>query len=270
MRQLFRWGNLIFFAAMIIVNLLANSIPINGNTTGDVSLKYNNLFTPAPYTFSIWGVIYLFMGFFAIYNAIMSPENGNVASMRSDIGPLFIVSCMFNIAWIFTWHYEKLGWSVLCIIGLLLTLIIINIRFMIQPQITLPVRLSVYGFNIYVGWICAATIANISVYLTKENWNGFGISPQIWTIIILFAVGAIGLAFVFIGNRFMATLAILWAVIGIFVKHISKSGYGNEFPTITVVLGCIAILLFLSIVAYLVRVCWCVTDLYPTDMRDDD
>lgn len=250
MKFLFRWGNIILFIAMIIINSLANIIPINGNTTGDVSSKYTNLFTPAPYTFSIWGVIYLFMGFFCIYSVIASPENDNISTMRHSVGFLFILSCLFNIAWIFAWHYEKIGLSVMCILGLLVTLIIINIRFTITPHISVPLRICVYGFNVYLGWICAATIANISVFLTKINWTRFGLSPTIWTVILLLVVGVIGLAFIFFGGRFMATLSLLWAIIGIMANYLNRNIYGSAYPLITLTISCIAVILLLCLIFY--------------------
>ena len=50
--------NTITFILMVTVNALANLLPLNGLTTGEVSDSYPNLFAPAALTFSIWGVIY--------------------------------------------------------------------------------------------------------------------------------------------------------------------------------------------------------------------
>lgn len=253
MKQVFRWANLIFYLAMVTVNALANILPLNGVTTGDVSIKYTNLFTPAPYTFSIWGVIYLFMGFFAIYTAIKAPEHGSVAAMRHSIGILFLLSCVFNIAWIYTWHYEKIGASVLCILGLLLTLILINMRFTIKPKTSFPVRVSIYGFNLYLGWITAAVIANISVYLTKVNWSRFGLSETVWTIVILAVACLLGVLFVLVGGRFMATISLAWALIGILVKHLSKAGFHNTYPAISITLVFVSVILWLCILYHPLR-----------------
>ncbi|PLX06432.1 MAG: hypothetical protein C0596_18375 [Marinilabiliales bacterium] len=54
--------NVVLFIAMVYVNFLANSLPINGQSTGEISNAYSNLFAPAGITFSIWGIIYLALG----------------------------------------------------------------------------------------------------------------------------------------------------------------------------------------------------------------
>ena len=46
--------NIVAFAGVLVVNYLANALPIGGNTTGALSDLYPNLFTPAGLTFSIW------------------------------------------------------------------------------------------------------------------------------------------------------------------------------------------------------------------------
>ncbi|MCQ2520813.1 MAG: tryptophan-rich sensory protein [Lachnospiraceae bacterium] len=255
MNKLLRWGNFIIYIVMIAINALANIFTFGGNTTGAVSAKYSNLFTPAPYTFSIWGVIYIFMGFYVIYAVIKSPKLRSIEDMQDSVGIWFCLSCIFNIAWIFTWHFEKIGLSVVCILGLLLSLIIINIRFSLHPEVSIPVRVCIYGFNIYLGWICAAVIANISVFLTKVGWGGFGLSSKVWMMIILVITCLLGILLTFIGGRFMATAALLWAVIGIMVKHLSNEGFDNAYPVITFTLICIAVILWLVIMYYPLRTC---------------
>ena len=57
----------ITYLAMITINALANILPINNMTTGDISDKYGNLFAPAGITFSIWGLIYLLLAAYVVY-----------------------------------------------------------------------------------------------------------------------------------------------------------------------------------------------------------
>lgn len=251
MRQIFKWGNLIMLVAMILVNLMANFLPIGGKTTGEVSANYTTLFTPAPYTFSIWGVIYIMMSIFAIYVAISPVESSAMTEIRNNVGILFMLSCLFNIAWIFCWHNERFGLSVLCIIGLLLTLFLINIRFTtIRPDISIPERISVYGFNIYLGWICAATIANIGVFLKSASISILGFSAPTLTIIALMIVCILGISLSIFGGRFMSSFAILWAIAGIFIKHISRNGFGNAYPLITITLISVFVIISTSIILF--------------------
>ena len=59
--------NVLGFALVLTLNTLANALPINGMNTGEVSALYPNLFVPAGFTFSIWGIIYLLLLGFVIF-----------------------------------------------------------------------------------------------------------------------------------------------------------------------------------------------------------
>lgn len=210
---------------MVLTNALANIIPLGGNTTGQVSEKYPNLFTPVPITFAIWAVIYLFMGWFVLWQ--WAGRNNDVFIRK--IGPWFSISCFFNTAWIFFWHYERIDWSVFCIVWLLISLIVINRQIAVAND-SITVKLIRYGFEIYFGWIIAATIANISVLLAKLEWNGFGLSEQFWTAAILVVGMIITVLTVIIGHYSAAGLAVIWAYVGIIIRHLSANYYNNEYP----------------------------------------
>ncbi|MFA5078888.1 MAG: hypothetical protein WC541_05315, partial [Dehalococcoidia bacterium] len=62
--------NLAGFAGVVIVNYLANALPINNKTTGQLSDQYPNLFVPAGLTFAIWGLIYIMLFIFVVYSLI--------------------------------------------------------------------------------------------------------------------------------------------------------------------------------------------------------
>jgi len=87
-----------------------------------------------------------------------------------------------NALWIVFWHYGKLPLSLLVMTGLLVTLIMINLR-----TINLPLGMIKASFGVYLGWICIAIIANVTALLVHYNWNGSGISEEIWTIIMISA-----------------------------------------------------------------------------------
>lgn len=218
-----KWINLLAFLAMIAVNALANLLPLGGHTTGEVSAEYPNLFTPQPFTFAIWIVIYLFMCIYIIMQLGSTDTNMTVHHVNSAIGCFFILSCVFNIAWIFSWHFSRIGLSVIFMVLLLVTLIIINTRLTDETYTSFWGRMTVYGFNIYLGWIAVATIANISVFLVKSEWSGFGMSNVIWTLFAIALGTLVGIGFVMVGHRYFASLAVIWAFWGIFMKHISSS-----------------------------------------------
>lgn len=221
---------------MILMNYLANALPINGKTTGALSAQYPNLFVPAGITFSIWGVIYLLLLVFAILQ--FRETNGEIIQ---SIGWLFAFSCLFNGLWIIAWHYEKLPLSLLLMAGLLISLVLINIK--ISP---LPHGLIKAAFGVYLGWICIASIANVTALLVFYNWNGWGISEEIWTIVMITIGMVITFATILKMNNPYIGLAVMWAFLGIILKQ--QSDYLSiaiaAFTGIVFV-GAITILMFL-------------------------
>jgi tryptophan-rich sensory protein len=201
--------NLILFAIMIVMNYLANALPLNGKTTGELSDSLPNLFVPAGITFSIWGIIYLLLAAYCIIQF-----TGSEQETISQISWLFGISCILNSLWIVSWHYEKLPLSLLIMIGMLASLIYINI--LIKH---LPLGLIKAAFGIYLGWICIATIANVTALLVNYKWGGFGISDEMWTIIMVSAGALITAIAVYrLSNPFVG-LSVIWAFTGIIIKR---------------------------------------------------
>jgi len=204
-----RYLSLLFFGAMVYMNYLANSLPINGKTTGQLSDAYPNLFVPAGITFSIWGIIYLLVAAYCVVQFLPASKEISI-----KIGWLFIISCVFNGLWILAWHYQKLPVSLLIMIGLLVSLILINLQLKDLPMGVLKAT-----FGVYLGWICIATIANVTALLVDSGWGGIGISQQAWTIIMI-AIGTIivSLTVMRINNPFIG-LSVVWAFTGIIIKR---------------------------------------------------
>lgn len=246
--KLFKWTNTIAFLAVVTVNALANLIPLGGKTTGEISKQYENLFTPAGYTFAIWGVIYLLLGVFILYTwGVWGDQEEAVVLNR--IGWLFAASCCLNSLWILSWHSDAIGISTVCIFALLICLILIQQEIGAEGH-TLSRELCVNaGFSIYYGWIIAASIVNVCVWLTKLRWNGWGLSEPFWTVAVLIIGTLIGLGVVLVGKNRLAGCAVVWAYVGIFVKHLSSKGYAGQYPSVINAAG-IGILTIVGAVAY--------------------
>ena len=73
-------------------------------------------------------------------------------------------------------------------------------------------------FSIYLGWITVATVANVTDVLDFVKWNQFGISSEVWMVIVLAAVLAIAGLMNFLRRDAAYALVILWALAGIAVK----------------------------------------------------
>jgi hypothetical protein len=229
-----RYINILFFAIMIVMNYLANALPLNGKTTGELSDAFPNLFVPAGLTFSIWGVIYLLLLVFCVTQFTSSNQ-----AVMSRMGWFFAVSCIFNALWIVAWHYDRLPFSLILMLGLLASLIWINI--IVKD---LPYGLIKAAFGIYLGWICIATIANITAILVSNNWSGFGISGETWTVIMIIAGALITvLALWKLDNPFIG-LSVVWAFTGIMIKR--QVDYRTIFIVAGVALAVVAVMLLLA------------------------
>ena len=210
--------NVASFAGTVIMNILANALPLNGKTTGELSDACSNLFTPAGYVFSIWGVIYLLLLVFTFYQ---------YKSKRTDedflerIGYLFIGSSLANIVWIFFWHYEYVELSVLAMFSLLACLIGIYLRLDVgRAEVSRDVERFVHlPFSIYLGWISVAPIANVSALLSKYGWDAFSLGEELWTAIMILVALLLTLVMIFQRGDTGYSLVIFWALGGILVKQ---------------------------------------------------
>ncbi|MEW9502243.1 TspO/MBR family protein [Jeotgalibacillus marinus] len=202
----------LFLLSMIIVNALANIIPLNGQTTGEISNKLDVLFTPAGYVFSIWSLIYFLLFIWVLRGGLKSQRKRSVYKQTST---LFVVSSILNCSWIVVWHYEQFIASVAVMIGLLFSLILIYVTI----QRNKPRFLDRLPFSVYLGWISIATIANISYTLNYHGWSGFGLSDVSWTIILLLIATALALHIRFHERDWIYPLVFIWAFIGIAAKN---------------------------------------------------
>ncbi|RPJ20971.1 MAG: tryptophan-rich sensory protein [Planctomycetaceae bacterium] len=159
---------------MIAANVLANALPLNGQTTGSISDSFPVYFVPAGYVFSIWGLIYLGVITYVVYQLLPSQRSN---PLHRRIGYLFVAGSAANVAWIFLWHYEQFILTLVAMLILLVSLTAIYGRLQASPPSggiaeRLAVRLP---FSIYLGWITVATIANVTVVLDDLRWDGWGV-----------------------------------------------------------------------------------------------
>jgi hypothetical protein len=213
---LLQFFNIVGLVFVLIMNIAATTIPLNGISTDEISDALPSYFTPAGYTFSVWGLIYLALIGFAIFQARPVERQ---RPFLAKIGWLFVISSLANGAWIFAWHYGYYVISVFIMIGLLLTLIAIYLRLNIgrpDPSLAWSDKLFYQApFSLYLGWITVATIANISSVVNNLGWNGFGIAEPVWAMIMIGAAVVVA-ALLLINRRNLAYAGVLvWALFGI-------------------------------------------------------
>jgi hypothetical protein len=238
--------NILGLVGVVVVNYLANAMPIAGRTTGELSALYPSLFTPAGFTFTIWGLIYLLLLFFAIFQAkgLFKPTVLPKMRFLYRIDVWFFVSSLANILWIFAWHYQVVWLSVVIILIVFASLLIIYLRLGIGRRIVGDSeRFFVHlPFSIYLGWITVATIANIATFLIKINWDGYGLPAEFWTALMLGIASVIAMLVLIMRKDLYFTLVILWAFFGILYKRLTVDPQQSLAIWITTVTGFFLIL----------------------------
>ena len=219
MKGIIRQLSIIFFTlGTLVVNYLANAIPLGGMNTGQVADQYKIFFFPQSYVFSIWGLIYAFLIVFTIYQALPSQRESKVFN---SIAWPYILSCMANMVWIFMWHFNHVTLSVAVMFIILASLIWIYAKLGIGFN---KLKGANYWFlnitfSIYLGWISVASVANISGWLYSRDWNGFGLAPEIWTIIMLVVVFLLTGVMLFTRRDWAYGIVIIWALVGIAMRY---------------------------------------------------
>lgn len=203
----------IAFMAIVTINALANILPINGQTTGEISNRLPVLFTPAGYVFSIWSVIYILLAIWIAGFWIRYKKNHETPAVA--ISFYFILSAAANIGWLLLWHYEFFIWSIAAMLVYLAALILLYLQYK-NNESKLTERMPV---SINLAWISVATITNISYVLTFHNWSGWGLSNELWAVIMLTVATALALHVRFHHSDIPFAAVFIWAFIGIAVKH---------------------------------------------------
>ncbi len=210
-------ANIFALGSVLTINALANILPINGVTTGEVSDSFPSLFTPAGYVFSIWGLIYTLLVIFIIYQALPSQKDN---PRLEKLGYAFVVSCAFNFFWLLAWHYGFIGASELFMLGLLASLIVCYRRLGVgKTKVPVAERLTTrLAFSVYLGWLTVATVANTSIMLLDVGVTGGWLAP-LWALLAVAA--AVGIGYLMLRNRGDAAfnLVLVWAFVGIAAKQ---------------------------------------------------
>jgi hypothetical protein len=233
---------------MVVMNVLATTLPLNGQRTNEISDRYDTLFAPIGFTFAIWGVIYLLLGIYSVYQLVRDND------IIRTITPWFISSNILNGLWIISWHYEVIWVSVVIIAGLLVVLIRINQTTTIRRvnwSHTLTVRLP---FAIYFGWVTVATVANVSALLVQLGWRGGDLLGESgWTVVILILAAAIGITTTLVNASFSYGAVFIWAYWGILSRHLASDEWNKQYPDVILTVQIILPVLLISAVIALIR-----------------
>ncbi len=228
--------NLFLAIAQPVVAFLVNT-QITGPSIGVISDRYPTYVVPAGYAFSIWSLIFALSLGYGIWQALPSERENPL--LRS-IGWFSAAALAATTLWMPVFQRSMFGVSVLLMLCLLASLIAVVSRVYRWKQ---PAMLSraefwlVYAhFSAFLGWVTAATIANIGQTLTAYGWDGFGLRLELWGVFILLIAGFIGSAVTAAlrGNMPYA-LTVIWALIAVAVNQFTQG-----VPTSSSLVGTIA------------------------------
>jgi benzodiazapine receptor len=211
-------GNILAFAVTLVINGLASAAFIGGKTTAEISDQYSTLITPAGYVFAIWGIIYVLLGIFVVYQALPSQRQ---KAFQKQVSGLFILSSVFNIAWIFLWQYGYIALSIVPIAALWATLIAIYLRLKIgKSDAPLKEKACTHlPFSVYLAWITVATAADVAAAASYLGWLRWTSADAVWGIVAVAVLVAISLGVVLARSDVAFGLVVIWALVGVAVKQ---------------------------------------------------
>lgn len=248
--------NLVFYIIAFVVSQMSQFKLIGDTDMGDVSAKYENVFTPAGITFSIWGVIYLGLFAFTIYHLIQAYKkdiHAEANQVLQRIGYYFVANNLATTAWVFAWLYEYVALALILMIIQLYTLTRIQITLKIyDPHKSITSKFfTQIPLSLYFAWICIATIANASSFFVYIGWDGGGVSPSAWAIILIAIATLLSVFIICFKHNPYFGIVVLWALYGIHLKRveINEALYQDVIKTVWLCFVFISILVLFKIIS---------------------
>ncbi|AZI42341.1 tryptophan-rich sensory protein [Deinococcus psychrotolerans] len=201
----------------LLMNYLSNALPLFGNSNGEISDLLPNAFTPAGLTFAIWGVIFLGLLAFAVYQALPGQRGPRYDALFWP----YLLANLLNVGWLVAFQSLHFGLSVVVMLALLGSLIWLYLRLkQLDLKGTEALALGL-PTSLYLGWIAVATIANVTAWLVSLGFTAglAGISGPLWSAILVVVASGVG-AFLLRANRDFAVMGvILWAYYGVYLAR---------------------------------------------------
>lgn len=245
----FQIANTIFFLIMIAVNFFAESMKLNNITTAEVSAKNDTPLTPAGFTFGIWGVIYVMLLLFILFQngLFLKKGEGENPDILHAVNIFFIISSMANIAWVVLWHYEYIALCFVLILTVWVTLIFAYVRLQKEISSKKEHYFVQVPFSIYLGWISVAMAANFMAML-KQNLPGLLEIPLTqWTIGLVLGVFLLTEYYLFRYKDIVLALTVMWALAGLFYRYTVNVNEQNLQTDIILLLVVVMGILFMSL-----------------------
>lgn len=216
-----RWLTALAIGANIALNYYATVVhPFNGQTMGQVSAKYPTPLTPAGYTFSIWGLIFLGLAVYAVWQLLPAQNHQRLADVVAK--PLLVAN-LTTAAWVVLFAYEMIPASIFTMLVILLALIRVYSRARRAVLVGAVPRWVSIPFAAYLGWISVAAVINFTVGLTKAGIQvPASVQPLLVYLLMAIVVG-LGLAIAWSFSERTFPLVVAWALVGIWAARLHES-----------------------------------------------
>lgn len=204
----------------LVVNTLSNFFPPGGQNVGEIAntLLSGVLIIPANYAFAIWGVIYVGLIAYGVYQ-LRPSQRDNPNIQRVNI--LLITACAAQIIWIFCFTLQFFALSIGPMVVILLALVGAYLN--LGTGEARPSRrrrwLAQIPFSVYLAWISVATIINVAAALYAAGWNGWGLSSVAWTAVMVVVAMVLAGVVAWRGRDLAFVLVYAWAFGAIAVRH---------------------------------------------------
>jgi len=209
------------------INVWSNINPMGGRSIGAIA---NTTFagvmiTPANYAFMIWGLIYLGLMVFGVYQLL--PRWGDLPTaglrQRPHLNPVrygIIISSVAQISWVFLFLGQFFWGSMVAMVVILIALIWSYGQRRQQPNPTARERWCVdRPLSLYLGWIAVATIVNGATALYSSGWTELGLGATAWTGIMMAIATGLGGAIALYYRDAIFPGVFIWALVAIALRH---------------------------------------------------
>jgi hypothetical protein len=241
-------ANVTFAIGQLAIPPLLFSSGFDANVADTPRIADPNPATPAGYTFSIWGPI--FIGAFLTACLQGLPRNQEDPLFRR-IGWLTAAGYGLSCLWLLAARFGPLPLTPVILGGMLLTLGSAFVTVVRSPErLSLTRQLLVAGpLGLYAGYISAAVWVNTADVAPAYGFDRFGLSAEEFgAVTLLFGAGT-ALAFIARTRAYPTyVFAAVWALVGIWVANGAPSLEGAVASTAVFGIG---LLLIASLTAWL-------------------
>lgn len=213
---IWRWLAAFSIFGNIGLNYYANAFPLNGQTMGEVSARYPTLLTPAGYAFSIWGLIFLSLTVYAVWQLLPAQR---AVSLPDAVAKPLTVASVATAGWVVLFAFEQILPSVAVMLVILGALIVVYGRARHRVLGHSAPRWASIPFGLYLGWISVAATINITIGLRQLGWQPAENLTVVLTLALLAVVVSLGLLLSREFRDETMALVVVWALVAIWVAR---------------------------------------------------